>query len=109
MAATFNCVCTAQAPVASGHSGGPWGWGAGINPSDVCRTWIDLRLNSGELSGKEHSPTPRGSKGKIIYSRVSGVQIGSSRWTGHASLTPDPARSGLSIQQRACVLADQQP
>ena len=30
------------------------------------------------MSSKEHQPTPRGSKGKIIYSRVSGVQIGSS-------------------------------
>ena len=34
-------------------------------------------LTSGELSSKEHSPTPRGAKGKIIYSRVSGVQVGS--------------------------------
>ena len=55
--------------------------------------WIDL-LNSGELSGKEHSPTPRGSKGKIIYSRVSGVQIGS-RW--QARIT-DPGSETLSIQ-----------
>lgn len=45
-------------------------------PSD--RLWLDL-LARGELSPKEHSPTPRGSRGKIIYSRVSGVQIGS-RW-----------------------------
>ena len=55
--------------------------------------WIDL-LNSGELSGKEHSPTPRGIKGKIIYSRVSGVQIGS-RW--QARIT-DPGSETLSIQ-----------
>ena len=55
--------------------------------------WIDL-LSSGELSGKEHNPTPRGSKGKIIYSRVSGVQIGS-RW--QARIT-DPGSATLSIQ-----------
>ena len=55
--------------------------------------WIDL-LNSGELSGKEHSPSPRGSKGKIIYSRVSGVQVGS-RW--QARIT-DPGSETLSIQ-----------
>ena len=54
---------------------------------------IDL-LSSGELSGKEHNPTPRGSKGKIIYSRVSGVQIGS-RW--QTRLT-DPGSTTLSIQ-----------
>ncbi len=34
-------------------------------------------LLDGPLSPKEHQPTPRGSKGKLIYSRVSGVQIGS--------------------------------
>lgn len=55
--------------------------------------WIDL-LNSGELSGKEHSPSPRGSKGKIIYSRVSGVQVGS-RWQARVT---DPGSKTLSIQ-----------
>ncbi|QNI41785.1 DUF3370 domain-containing protein [Synechococcus sp. A15-28] len=54
---------------------------------------IDL-LSSGELSGKEHNPTPRGSKGKIIYSRVSGVQIGS-RWQTRIT---DPGSTTLSIQ-----------
>ena len=54
---------------------------------------IDL-LSSGELSGKEHNPTPRGSKGKIIYSRVSGVQIGS-RWQTRIT---DPGSTPLSIQ-----------
>ena len=52
-------------------------------PSD--QRWRAL-LSSGTLSPKEHQPTPRGSKGRMIYSRVSGVQIGST-WTG--SLT-DP-------------------
>jgi len=55
--------------------------------------WIDL-LSSGKLSGKEHNPTPRGSKGKIIYSRVSGVQIGS-RWQTRIT---DPGSATLSIQ-----------
>jgi hypothetical protein len=35
------------------------------------------RLLDGPLSPKEHQPTPRGASGRIIYSRVSGVQEGS--------------------------------
>ena len=50
-------------------------------------------LASGTLSPKEHAPTPRSSRGRIIYSRVSGVQVGS-RWT--ASVT-DPGRDSLSL------------
>ena len=50
-------------------------------------------LASGQQSPKEHTPTPRGSKGKIIYSRVSGVQIGST-WT--AKLT-DPGSPDLAL------------
>jgi hypothetical protein len=42
-------------------------------------TWT--RLLRGGLSPKEHSPTPRGQTGGIVYSRVSGVQQGS-RWRG---------------------------
>ena len=53
-------------------------------------TWASL-LNGG-LSPKEHQPTPRGASGKIVYSRVSGVQKGST-WRG--ALT-DPDRSWLS-------------
>ncbi|MEB3352594.1 MAG: DUF3370 domain-containing protein [Cyanobacteriota bacterium] len=49
----------------------------------------------GPLSPREHSPTPRGSKGGIVYSRVSGVQIGSS-W--RATLT-DPGKSWLSASR----------
>ena len=45
--------------------------------------WISL-LRSGKLSSKEHQPTPRGAKGKMIYSRVSGVQIGST-WRSRLS------------------------
>ncbi len=43
--------------------------------------WLQL-LKDQRMSSKEHQPTPRGNKGKIIYSRVSGVQIGSS-WRAH--------------------------
>ncbi len=42
-------------------------------------TWSELL--DGGLSPKEHQPTPRGAKGKLVYSRVSGVQIGSV-WRG---------------------------
>ena len=49
--------------------------------------------NSGELSSKEHSPTPRGAKGKMVYSRVSGVQIGSS-WSTRIT---DPGNAHLAI------------
>jgi len=81
-----------SAPVAlatlAAHGNGP------SPPSD--QHWNDL-LASGDLSSKEHSPTPRGSKGKMIYSRVSGVQIGSS-WL--ARLT-DPGKNTLSISGNA--------
>jgi hypothetical protein len=49
----------------------------GAPPPDT--SWSAL-LN-GDLSPKEHQPTPRGARGKLIYSRVSGVQIGSV-WRG---------------------------
>ena len=58
--------------------------------------WLDL-LQNGELSSKEHSPSPKGAPGPIIYSRVSGVQIGSS-WL--ARLT-DPGKNTLSISGNA--------
>ena len=54
------------------------------------------KLLSEELqSPKEHEPTPRGARGKIIYSRVSGVQIGS---TWRATLT-DPGSSHLNVEE----------
>ena len=49
-------------------------------------------LQSGKLSTKEHRPTPRGSSGKIVYSRVSGIQLGS---TWKATLT-DPGSPVLN-------------
>ncbi len=53
-------------------------------------TWSGLL--QGPLSPKEHQPTPRGAKGKLIYSRVSGVQIGSV-WRGTIT---SPGQSWLS-------------
>jgi hypothetical protein len=52
------------------------------------------RLLQGDLSPKEHAPSPLGSTGPIIYSRVSGVQQGS-LW--RASLT-DPGKATLSVR-----------
>jgi hypothetical protein len=50
------------------------------------------RLLDGPLSPKEHQPTPRGASGRIIYSRVSGVQEGS---VWRATIT-DPGQRWLS-------------
>jgi len=49
-------------------------------------------LLNGPLSPREHAPTPRGSSGAIVYSRVSGVQLGSA-W--RARIT-DPGQAWLS-------------
>ena len=59
------------------------------------KVWQAL-LEQGRLSPKEHTPTPRGSRGKIIYSRVSGIQEG-----GHwrATLT-DPGSSTLGMPEQ---------
>ena len=54
-------------------------------------------LNSGKQSPKEHKPTPRSSRGRIIYSRVSGIQIGS---TWQAELT-DPGSKHLDLSATA--------
>ena len=53
------------------------------------------RLLNGPLSPKEHRPTPKGSKGPIVYSRVSGVQIGST-WR---STVTDPGKTWLSTSR----------
>ena len=68
---------------------------AGLGPTakaPPASRWTKL-LKSKKLSSKEHSPTTRGTKGKIIYSRVSGVQIGR-RWRSRIT---DPGRNVLSI------------
>ena len=49
-------------------------------------------LLDGDLSPKEHQPTPRGATGRMVYSRVSGVQIGSV-WRGTIT---DPGQRWLS-------------
>ena len=53
------------------------------------------RLLEGPLSPKEHSPSPRGSTGRLIYSRVSGIQAGS-RWRGRIT---DPGSDSLSVRR----------
>jgi hypothetical protein len=53
------------------------------------------QLLQGGLSPKEHSPSPRGASGPMIYSRVSGVQEGSA-WVGRIT---DPGRPTLSVSR----------
>lgn len=65
------------------------------NPPSLKR-WQEL-LRSGRLSPKEHQPTPRGSRGKIIYSRVSGIQTGS-RWSARIT---DPGQTTLALPDQA--------
>lgn len=52
-------------------------------------------LLEGGLSPKEHSPTPKGAPGPMIYSRVSGVQVGSV-WQGRIT---DPGQPTLSVSR----------
>ena len=66
-------------------------YGSADTPPPTSR-WQEM-LHSGVLSSKEHSPTPRGAKGKMVYSRVSGVQIGSS-WSTRIT---DPGSSRLAV------------
>ena len=81
------------------HSSGPvhlatvavYGDGNGDRAPSVKH--MQTLLRSGRQSPKEHEPTPRGAKGRIIYSRVSGVQIGS---TWRATLT-DPGANDLNV------------
>ena len=67
-------------------------FGPAETPPDPAQ-WSQL-LN-GPLSPKEHTPTPRGAAGPIIYSRVSGVQSGS-LWRGRIS---DPGAGTLSASR----------
>ena len=82
------------------HSSGPVelatlaAHGQGHTPPNL-QTWSDL-LARGQLSRKDHRPTPRGSRGAMTYSRVSGVQIGS-RWQARLS---DPEQETLSIGEQ---------
>ncbi|MEY4358663.1 MAG: hypothetical protein RLZZ631_149 [Cyanobacteriota bacterium] len=67
-------------------------FGEGDQPPPASR-WSELL--EGGLSPKEHTPTPRGASGRIVYSRVSGVQIGSS-WNGTIT---DPGKPYLSTSR----------
>jgi len=53
------------------------------------------RILEGPLSPKEHEPTPRGASGPMIYSRVSGVQVGST-WRGRIT---DPGSPVLAASR----------
>ncbi len=53
------------------------------------------RILEGPLSPKEHEPSPRGASGPMIYSRVSGVQVGST-WRGRIT---DPGRAVLAASR----------
>jgi hypothetical protein len=67
-------------------------FGSGSQPPPPA-SWAALL--DGDLSPKEHSPTPPGASGAIIYSRVSGVQRGSA-WRAVLS---DPQRPTLAASQ----------
>jgi hypothetical protein len=68
------------------------GFGTGDLPPSAAQ-W--QQLLEGDLAPREHAPTPPGASGPVVYSRVSGVQIGSA-W--RARLT-DPGRSTLSVSR----------
>jgi hypothetical protein len=53
------------------------------------------RILSGPLSPREHEPSPRGASGPIVYSRVSGVQVGST-WRGRIT---DPGSPFLATSR----------
>ena len=67
-------------------------FGNGDQPPPASR-WGELL--DGALSPKEHQPTPRGASGRIVYSRVSGVQIGS---VWNATIT-DPGKPYLATNR----------
>jgi len=56
-------------------------------------TWAQIL--AGGLSPKEHAPSPRGAPGRMVYSRVSGVQHGAT-WTGRLT---DPGQATLSASR----------
>lgn len=53
------------------------------------------QLLQGDLSPREHAPSPKGSPGPIIYSRVSGIQQGSV-WRARLG---DPGHAGLPLSR----------
>jgi hypothetical protein len=69
---------------------------AAFGPNDAPppqQVWA--KVLDGPLSPREHAPTPRGRPGKLVYSRVSGVQRGST-WRGRIT---DPGRDSLSVRR----------
>ena len=69
---------------------------AAFGPNDAPppeQVWAEVL--DGPLSPREHAPTPRGQPGKLVYSRVSGLQQGSS-WRGRIT---DPGRDSLSVRR----------
>jgi hypothetical protein len=57
------------------------------------KTWATQL--QGDLSPKEHAPSPKGSPGPMVYSRVSGVEQGSA-WRGRIT---DPGQSTLAMSR----------
>lgn len=68
------------------------GFGTETQPPPL-EVWSAM-LN-GPLSPKEHQPTPRGASGPMVYSRVSGVQVGSV-WRTRIT---DPGMAWLSTRR----------
>jgi hypothetical protein len=67
-------------------------FGEGTQPPPL-EVWTGLL--DGPLSPREHAPTPRGASGKLIYSRVSGVQVGSV-WRTRIT---DPGQAWLAVSR----------
>lgn len=67
-------------------------FGTGNQPPDPA-VWTAML--DGPLSPREHAPTPRGATGRMVYSRVSGVQVGSV-WRTRIS---DPGQPFLSTRR----------
>ncbi|MFM7635288.1 MAG: DUF3370 domain-containing protein, partial [Cyanobacteriota bacterium] len=63
------------------------------NQPPALEVWTGLL--KGPLSPREHSPTPRGAKGPMVYSRVSGVQQGSV-WRTRIT---DPGQPWLAVSR----------
>ena len=68
------------------------GFGANDQPPPAA-SWAQLL--QGDLSPREHAPTPRGASGGMIYSRVSGIQQGSV-WRARLG---DPGPAGLPLSR----------
>ncbi|MFZ0409622.1 MAG: DUF3370 domain-containing protein [Cyanobium sp.] len=63
------------------------------NQAPAAAVWAQLLR--GDLSPREHAPSPKGSPGAIVYSRVSGIEQGSA-WRGRIT---DPGQSSLAMSR----------